>query len=309
MDDPKWLFEQAVENHRKLIVSWRGVPGVRSERFEEAMKIRHCALSLVGEPIMYPKINEFLQYLHENGISSFLVTNAQFPDRIRSVGPVTQLYVSIDASTRDTLKKIDRPLFKDFWERYLASLEALKDKPMTRTTYRLTLVKGVNMDDIAEYAKLVLIGMPLLIEIKGVTFSGATKTSEMTMQHSPYHEEVKAFAEQLCKYLEGRYELACEHAHSCCILIADTRLKVNGKWHTWIDYDKFTSLVREYYASGGTKTFTFTDYMAETPAWAVYGAPEAGFSPEDRRYRKVKGANKQQQQQQPQPAVETAEDN
>ena len=27
----------------------RGVPGVRAERFAEAMRIRHCALSLVGK--------------------------------------------------------------------------------------------------------------------------------------------------------------------------------------------------------------------------------------------------------------------
>lgn len=42
--------------------------------------------------------------------------------------PVTQLYVSVDASTKDSLKKIDRPLFKDFWPRFLDSLRALGEK-------------------------------------------------------------------------------------------------------------------------------------------------------------------------------------
>jgi tRNA wybutosine-synthesizing protein 1 len=37
---------------------------------------QHCALSLVGEPIMYPEINRFVELLHGKGISSFLVTNA-----------------------------------------------------------------------------------------------------------------------------------------------------------------------------------------------------------------------------------------
>ena len=41
---------------------------------------------------------------------------------------MTQLYVSVDASTKDSLKKIDRPLFKDFWQRFLDSLTALSDK-------------------------------------------------------------------------------------------------------------------------------------------------------------------------------------
>lgn len=60
-----------------------GVTGVRAERLEEAMTAKHCALSLVGEPIMYPDINRFLRLLHQRGISSFLVTNAQFPEEIR----------------------------------------------------------------------------------------------------------------------------------------------------------------------------------------------------------------------------------
>jgi len=46
----------------------------------------------------------------------------------RNLLPVTQLYVSIDASTKESLKKIDRPLFRDFWPRFLNSLDALSEK-------------------------------------------------------------------------------------------------------------------------------------------------------------------------------------
>ena len=46
----------------------------------------------------------------------------------REMSPVTQLYVSVDASTKESLKKIDRPLFRDFWERFIESLKALRDK-------------------------------------------------------------------------------------------------------------------------------------------------------------------------------------
>ena len=34
---------------------------------------------------MYPRINELVRILHGHEISSFLVTNAQFPDAIRWV--------------------------------------------------------------------------------------------------------------------------------------------------------------------------------------------------------------------------------
>lgn len=60
-----------------------GVPGVKPERYEEGLAVKHCALSLVGEPIMYPEINAFVRLLHSHHISSFLVTNAQFPKEIR----------------------------------------------------------------------------------------------------------------------------------------------------------------------------------------------------------------------------------
>lgn len=66
-----------------LFVFVSGVSGVRADRLAEAMTAKHCALSLVGEPIMYPEINRFVKLLHQHGISSFLVTNAQFPDEIR----------------------------------------------------------------------------------------------------------------------------------------------------------------------------------------------------------------------------------
>ena len=59
------------------------MPGVLPERFAEGMDVKHCALSLVGEPIMYPEISNFVHLLHERGISTFLVTNAQFPKALR----------------------------------------------------------------------------------------------------------------------------------------------------------------------------------------------------------------------------------
>lgn len=44
---------------------------------------------------------------------------------------MTQLYVSVDASTKESLRRIDRPLFKDFWQRFLDSLKALAEKVPT----------------------------------------------------------------------------------------------------------------------------------------------------------------------------------
>jgi tRNA wybutosine-synthesizing protein 1 len=106
---------------------------VKPEKLEEGLSPRHFALSLVGEPIMYPKINALVDELHRRHISTFLVTNAQFPEKIKTLKPITQvflvnlhhvqiwyfllqltiLYVSVDAATKESLKAVDRLLFSD----------------------------------------------------------------------------------------------------------------------------------------------------------------------------------------------------
>ncbi|XP_027149565.1 S-adenosyl-L-methionine-dependent tRNA 4-demethylwyosine synthase [Coffea eugenioides] len=280
MDDPLEIVNTAIELHTKMIRQMKGVPGVKEGRLSEGLAPRHCALSLVGEPIMYPEINTLVDELHRRRISTFLVTNAQFPEKIKLLKPVTQLYVSVDAATKDSLKAIDRPLFGDFWERFVESLKALKDKQQ-RTVYRLTLVKGWNTEDVDAYSSLFGTGNPDFIEIKGVTYCGSSATSKLTMENVPWHYDVKEFSEALCRRSNGEYAVACEHVHSCCVLLAKVeKFKVDGQWYTWIDYEKFHDLV----ASG--KSFTSNDYMAPTPSWAVYGAEEGGFDPEQTRYKK-----------------------
>ncbi|KAL6574316.1 S-adenosyl-L-methionine-dependent tRNA 4-demethylwyosine synthase [Orobanche hederae] len=280
MDDPLVIVDTAIDLHTKMIRQMKGVPGVKTELLAEGLSPRHCALSLVGEPIMYPEINSLVEELHRRRISTFLVTNAQFPERIKMLKPITQLYVSVDAGTKDSLKAIDRPLFSDFWERFVDSLKALREKQQ-RTVYRLTLVKGWNTEDVDAYSTLFDVGNPDFVEIKGVTYCGSSATSKLTMENVPWHADVKEFSEALAQKSNGAYEVACEHVHSCCVLLAKVeKFKVNGQWYTWIDYDKFHDLV----SSG--EPFTSRDYMAPTPSWTVYGAEEGGFDPKQARFRK-----------------------
>ncbi|KAH7030903.1 radical SAM superfamily-domain-containing protein [Microdochium trichocladiopsis] len=286
VDPPELIFDGVKAGHYQKIKMMRGVPGVRAERFAEAMRIRHCALSLVGEPIFYPYINEFLSMLHAERISSFLVCNAQHPDQLAALKAVTQLYVSIDASNKESLRKIDRPLHRDFWERFQRCLDILREKRFKqRTVFRLTLVKGFNIDDEVEgYADLVERGLPCFVEIKGVTYCGTSTSAGagLSMANVPFYEEVTEFVEALTAKLQERglgYGIAAEHAHSCCVLIASDRFNVDGKWHTRIDYQRFFELLEERGADGD---WTPEDYMGEaTPEWATWG--NGGFDPRDER--------------------------
>ena len=51
--------------------------------------------------------------------------------------------------------------------RFIQSLKELSRKGQ-RTVYRLTLVKGWNAEEMDNYAKLVSLGEPDFIEVKGV---------------------------------------------------------------------------------------------------------------------------------------------
>ena len=290
VDNPDLVFAGMKEGHYKKIKMMRGVPGVRADRFHEAMQIRHCALSLVGEPIFYPHINNLLALLHKEHISSFLVCNAQHPDELARLGHVTQLYVSIDASSKESLRKIDRPLHRDFWERFLRCMDILRTKRDThRTVFRLTLVKGFNIEEEAEgYADLVERAQPGFIEVKGVTYCGTSTATGagLSMQNVPFYAEVQTFVLALEAALQKRgfdYGIGAEHAHSCCILLADrsrfylpTADGTQRRWHTLIDYAAFFQCLE----SG--KPFGPQDYIGgETSEWALWG--NGGFDPRDER--------------------------
>ena len=58
---------------------------------------------------------------------------------------------------------------------------------------------------------------------QGVTFCGTSKASTLTMQNVPWHDEVIQFVKELQGYLP-EYEIASEHEHSNCILLASTKV-------------------------------------------------------------------------------------
>ena len=323
MDKAETVIEGLIEQHYKMIKQFRGVPGVTPQTMAEGMRLRHAALSLVGEPIMYPEINRFISLLHQNGVSSFLVTNGTFPDQIRDVTTCTQLYLSVDAPTEKSHKKVDRPLFKDAWRRFINSCENLS-KRKERTIFRLTVVKGWNDDEIDNYAQLAMIGKPDMIEVKGVTYCGTAwagnteDNSVLALKNVPFHEEIVDLCQILCDSINDyiarssaaadpvkdpetaswvdkyEYVIASEHAHSNCVMMANKKKfykEETKKWYTHIDFDKFIELE----ASG--KEFSALDYSIETPEWAVFGHESQGFNPEMTRvYRK--GANKKKQKMQ-----------
>jgi len=238
VDDPLFIIEHAFREHLDLLLGFKGHQNANQRALAESDDIRHVALSLTGEPIAYPLINAIIDEFHKRKVSTFLVTNAQYPEKIKDLHPITQLYLSVDAPNKDLLKQIDKPLFPDYWERLLDSLKYMAEKAF-RTCIRLTIIKGVNDLDLPGYARLIHLGDPDFIEIKGYMFVGASR-QVLSLANMPYHEEVKAFAEQLLPHLQG-YELAAEHTPSRVVLLVKRSLQ--GK--RFINFPKFFQRIAE----------------------------------------------------------------
>ena len=238
IDSPSYVIENAIKEHKQLIVGFFGSDTSDKDLLNEAQNVKHVALSLTGEPIVYPQIDKILEDFHSQKISTFLVTNGQYPEQIRKVRNVTQLYISVDAPNRQMLKEIDRPLFPDFYERFLRSLKIMRKKKF-RTCLRVTLIKGVNDSSelLDDYKKHIELAMPEFVEVKAYMFLGASR-NVMQEENMPFHEDVTEFTEKLTEVLPD-YEIVDEHTPSRVILLV--RKDFVGK--RFIDFHKFFDVV------------------------------------------------------------------
>jgi len=232
VDDPDFIIEESLKEHNQLLIGFKGDENVNKKMYEQSNQVKHVALSLTGEPITYPLINEICKSFHKRKISTFLVTNGQYPEQIKKLENATQLYISVDAPDKTLLKEIDKPLFVDYWERLLASLDEMSKKDY-RTCVRLTMIKDMNMCNIEGYKELIEKGNPDFIEAKGYMFVGASR-QVLSLKNMPTHEEVIEFSKELEKVLPD-YELASDHVASRAVLLA--KKSFNKK--TWIDYEEF----------------------------------------------------------------------
>jgi len=256
IDEPEEILKGCLEEQKKLLSGFKGFKDVKMNLWKESNEVKHCALSLNGEPIIYPKINEFISLLNKKEISTFLVTNAQYPEQIKKLKPVTQLYISLDAPNKKVLKKIDAPLFKDYWERLNKSLKEMKKKKQ-RTCIRLTIVKGINDVEEENYAKLIKKADPDFIEVKAYMFVGESR-KRLKQENMPLHKEVFEFTKKLKKFL-SEYEIVSEHKPSHVVLLVKKKFRKKGKWFTWIDFEKWNKLVQK------KKKIEVKDYLAELP--------------------------------------------
>jgi len=219
-DPPEFIVEESIKGQRQLLSGYKGDPRVPKELFEEAYNPIHVAISLTGEPTLYPRLPELVETYHKRGFTTFVVTNGSVPETIEKLintEEPTQLYISITAPNEELHKKINVPRIQNSWMRVNRSLE-LMSTIKARRTIRLTAIKDLNMDEkfIPEYAKLIEKADPDFVEVKAYMHMGYSRY-RLSPENSPKHYEVRSFAEKLAE--EMSYVIADEREDSRVVLL------------------------------------------------------------------------------------------
>ena len=219
IDEPEDIVKGVIEAQKKLLSGFGGNENTTKEKFEQAMNPQHVAISLDGEPTLYPKLPELIREYKKNNFSTFVVSNGLLPDKIEKLleEPPTQLYISVDAPNEELFNIIDRPIIKDAWNGLCKTLSILpKMRDRTRTVLRFTLIKELNMVHPEQWGNIIKLSNPIFVEVKAYMWVGMSR--ERLLQHNmPMHEEVKEFAQEIAQ--SCGYKIIDEHEPSRVVLM------------------------------------------------------------------------------------------
>ena len=195
--EPAELLEGILRGQQRFISGYGGSSTTDPVRLVEAREPKHMAISLMGEPTLYPYLKEFIDLVSRRGMTSFLVSNATRPEVLAELRP-TQLYLSLNAPDEERYRRICNPT-KDLWPRILESLELLKEH-RCRSVIRMTLVRGQNMEGLDDYARLIGDAEPDFVELKAYMHLGRSRT-RLERTAMPQHSEILALADSLAGLL------------------------------------------------------------------------------------------------------------
>jgi tRNA wybutosine-synthesizing protein 1 len=200
--EPKELLDGLLKEQQRILTGYGGAKTTDLARLEEAKHPKHVAISLIGEPTLYPYLSELIEEVGSRGMTSFLVSNGTRPEVLERLRP-TQLYMSLNAPQEDLYRQVCNPA-EDLWPKLLQSLCLLKDHP-SRTVIRLTLAKGLNLQDPESYAKLIEQAEPDFVEVKAYMHLGRSR-ARLSRDSMPEHSEIMDFAKELAKALSYQVE-------------------------------------------------------------------------------------------------------
>ena len=234
--EPDELMFRLELERRRLMSGYKGTEGIYRELLYEAYIPTHYAISLSGEPTLYPKLPKLIRLLDSlpTTRSIFLVTNGCEPDMLRRLeyerALPTQLYISMNAPNRRLFNKIVHPMVRGAWDRFIESLRIMANLE-TRTVIRMTMIKGFNDDPglIDEYVELLRLANPHFIEIKSYMHLGYS-TRRLKRSNMLSFEEIRDIALRLLDRLDG-FEYMDDYPPSRIVVLQNMDRYVDR----WID--------------------------------------------------------------------------
>jgi tRNA wybutosine-synthesizing protein 1 len=226
VDEPDLIIAECVKARKKLVSGIKGGQRCDLKKFKDSFERfpSHWAISLSGEPTIYPKLGQMIKKLKENPEvrTIFLVTNGQEPERLeafaRENALPTQLYISLAASNEEQFKKINRSMHKDGWERLNRSLGLMPGLPCRRVI-RLTLIKGLNDSDVhlEGYAKLISKSKADFVEVKSYMALGFSR-KRLGPAFMAEQDHMREFSEKLIGKMKN-YKIEDEDEISRIVLL------------------------------------------------------------------------------------------
>ena len=239
IDEPETIIEECIKHRKKLLTGFGGHDRLDKKRYKEAQEPSHFAISLIGEPTLYPKIGEMIALLRKRKKTSFIVTNGLHPDVLKKLDKKnqlpTQLYVSLNASNEKEYIPWHNSNMKNAWKKYNETLDLLNKftKKGKRTVFRMTLVRNMNMDDkhIEEFAALIKKAGVMYVEVKSFMSLGSAR-KRLAFETMPSIKEIEVFAKKLAK--KTGYLVLDKHMPSRIVLLgknlaAKKRMKITEK--------------------------------------------------------------------------------
>ncbi|EEE41949.1 wyosine biosynthesis protein TYW1 [Methanobrevibacter smithii DSM 2375] len=195
-DDPKTIIDEAVKAQNNLLCGFFGNDKANKEKLEESKTPTNAAISLAGEPMLYPEIDELIAEFNRRNFTTFVVSNGQCVDKLKNLeNEPYQLYLSLDAPTKKIYNDVCQPQISEGWDNLNQSLDTLASFN-SRTCIRTTCVKGRNMINPEKYAELIKKASPDFVEIKAYMCVGSSR-HRLTPDNMPTFDEVKSFAQKI----------------------------------------------------------------------------------------------------------------
>ena len=195
-DNPKTIIDEAIKAQNNLLCGFFGNDRVNKKKLEESKSPTNAAISLAGEPMLYPEIDELIAEFNRRNFTTFVVSNGQCTDKLKNLeNKPYQLYLSLDAPTKKVYNDVCQPQINDGWNNLNQSLDLLSTFN-SRTCIRTTCVKGRNMINPEKYAELIKKTNPDFVEIKAYMCVGSSR-DRLTLDNMPTFDEVKSFAKKI----------------------------------------------------------------------------------------------------------------